>query len=715
MRMANDEFVIASVVNVGDAGRSDYIVAKLESAFEEINKNRDICCDVGIYYAHASGLITTNDAMEHLVNDAINQKNQIKARLSGKGHSEKVVTEEDLKRDAIVKHILDENLFMYYFQPIVSARDGSIFAYEALMRADVPERISPVDILESAERLGRLYDVEKHTMFNVLRCIEKNPEMFEDKKVFINSIPGYVLEAEDREMFVKRLKGLTCKGIVIELTERDELGDSEIEGLKTFMEAHNLEFAIDDYGSGYSNVNNLLRYMPDYVKIDRMLLTGIDNDAHRQHFVKDIIEFTQDNDIMALAEGVETTKEMKTVIQLGTNLIQGYYTAKPKPEIIQQVQPNITNEIVQYNQSDMITDNNKVFVMEHDSSVSLMTMATENYREIVLRQSATKDGPVHIIGAPGFMSDITLTIEEKFVGTVILQNASFAGEKMMPCIECGAGADVTLVLEGNNTLRTGGIKVPESAKLTVKGEGNLKIDLNNSRYYGIGNDLKSKHGVLNFEQDGTININAKGMTGVAIGSGYGQNIRITRGRFDLHIFGQNGVAIGSVYAPADVVISDTDMDINYEVSHGAVIGSYKQGANVDISTSSINVKCAGNKYSAFGSLEGDFCQVRIDSAHVEVNARGRESKVIGSQEGPVNTQISDSSIRMTIQGSECMAVGNPDRKGHFKNSNSDLAVTVKNNSGVDIALKESDIELINGRYMFMVNNENIERKVREIF
>ena len=78
-----------------------------------------------------------------------------------------------------------------------------------------------------------------------------------------------------------------------------------------------MEIAIDDYGSGYSNVNNLLRYMPEYVKIDRMLLTGIDADPHRQHFVKDIIEFTSTNDIKALAEGVETTKEMKTVIQLG--------------------------------------------------------------------------------------------------------------------------------------------------------------------------------------------------------------------------------------------------------------------------------------------------------------------------------------------------------------------------------------------------------------
>ena len=54
--------------------------------------------------------------------------------------------------------------------------------------------------------------------------------------------------------------------------------------------------------------------MPEYVKIDRMLLTGIDADPHRQHFVKAIIEFTSTNDIKALAEGVEVTSSKSSTV-----------------------------------------------------------------------------------------------------------------------------------------------------------------------------------------------------------------------------------------------------------------------------------------------------------------------------------------------------------------------------------------------------------------
>ena len=69
--------------------------------------------------------------------------------------------------------ILDNNMLTYHFQPIVSARDGGIFAYEALMRILVPMRMSPPELLESAERLNRLYDVEKLTLFNVVEIVAR--------------------------------------------------------------------------------------------------------------------------------------------------------------------------------------------------------------------------------------------------------------------------------------------------------------------------------------------------------------------------------------------------------------------------------------------------------------------------------------------------------------------------------------------------------------
>ena len=90
--------------------------------------------------------------------------------------------------------------------------------------------------------------------------------------------------------------------------------------------------------------------MPDYVKIDRSLISDIDKNPQKQHFVKDIIKFAHDNDFMALAEGVETSEEMREVIYMGVDLIQGYYTARPAQEPLQYIDEEIRNEIITYGQ-----------------------------------------------------------------------------------------------------------------------------------------------------------------------------------------------------------------------------------------------------------------------------------------------------------------------------------------------------------------------------
>ena len=79
-----------------------------------------------------------------------------------------------------------------------------------------------------------------------------------------------------------------------------------------------------------------------------MLLSGIDENQQKQHFVKSIISFAHENNFKALAEGVETTKELETVIALGVDLIQGYYTAKPNAEIVQEISVDIQEEIKEF-------------------------------------------------------------------------------------------------------------------------------------------------------------------------------------------------------------------------------------------------------------------------------------------------------------------------------------------------------------------------------
>mgnify|MGYP003293678979 CR=1 FL=1 len=209
----------------------------------------------------------------------------------------------------LVHEVIDGNMFKYAFQPIVDARTGEIYAYEALMRTNTQPMLSPLAVLKYATLDKKLYDIERATLNNVFAILKKKKDELEDKKIFINSIPGYHLDETDFAKLKRRYKDLFDR-VVIEITEQTEMEDEGVAVLKRRSSDVGFEVAIDDFGSGYSNTSSLLRFLPHYVKIDRMLITGIHEDTKRQHFVKNIIDFAHDNGFMALAEGVETSEEL---------------------------------------------------------------------------------------------------------------------------------------------------------------------------------------------------------------------------------------------------------------------------------------------------------------------------------------------------------------------------------------------------------------------
>lgn len=342
-RLGNDEFVVAQISPEDNADMTRRISERLLEALFTYNAREDAVAHIEINAGTKTGRATNWPELENIMNIAVSRKNGNKAKALQVRIGKKL-SEEELKEAKVVGAILDNNLFTYHFQPIVRAKDGSIYAYEALMRTNVEPRVSPLQVIKYAEHLGRLYDVEKATFFNVLECIENNKELFEGKKVFINSIPGKQLEGEDASYMALKLRKFSSS-VVVELTEQTEADDEALERMKEGFRSMGVETAVDDYGTGYSNIINLLRYAPNYVKIDRMLLTGIQDNQQKQHFVKSIIGFAHENNFKALAEGVETAQELETVIALGVDLIQGYYTAKPNAEVVQEISKDIQDEI----------------------------------------------------------------------------------------------------------------------------------------------------------------------------------------------------------------------------------------------------------------------------------------------------------------------------------------------------------------------------------
>ena len=345
-RLCNDEFLLG------------FVGSNCESRFEQIRQmipaegisilNSDgEELSMRVHYAMKCENLEEVTDLDFLINQTVNSKNHIKKEKLLKATAYTEMTPQEKEKCERVEKLLDNSELSFHFQPIVSAKDGEVFAYEALMRDESESHLSPFEILQAASKLGRMYDIEKATFNGVLDRIESHPDEFDRKKVFINSLPAFQLNGEDEAMLLARLNRHRGS-VVIEYTEDSEVDDELLERHRREYGALNIDIALDDYGSGYSNTNNLLRYTPHYVKIDRALISDIDTNPQKRYFVNSIVDYSKQNNIRVLAEGVETAEELRTVIALGVDLIQGYYTGRPGRKPIARINEEILLQIKRF-------------------------------------------------------------------------------------------------------------------------------------------------------------------------------------------------------------------------------------------------------------------------------------------------------------------------------------------------------------------------------
>ena len=620
------------------------------------------------------------------------------------------LSEEEKEDYDLVMKILDENLLTYYFQPIVKASNGEIFSYEALMRSKTDKYISPLQIIKYANMQGRLVDVERATFVNVLEILDKNKELFGPAKVFINSIPGTPLYESDYSTIAMLLEK-NSETLVVELTEEAELNDEDLDELKNRLRKMNIEIAIDDYGTGYSNVNNLLRYMPNYVKIDRSLLSDIQNKPQKQHFVREIIEFCHDNGIKALAEGVETADELRTVVRLGVDLIQGYYTAKPSPEIISSIPEEIKNELSGFYINNRNANASMQYVAGKTNRIPLGALDREGYNEIVVGMDNQVYQDVTIIGTPHTQTGIRLIVKPGYTGMITLENVYFSSENHEPCIDIGENCVVSLMLVGDNFLNKSGIRVPVSSRLVLEGNGSMKIDLYSTDYYGIGNVESEGNGDIVFEQSGKVIINAVGKRGVCVGSGRGGYICINQGQILLSGGGETSVGIGSISGEVKLNIKDCNIESDINAVDGVFIGSMNNNAEISLATSSVKCYGGGSSYVGIGSMLGDKADVSVREASLNVTLRSERSTCIGTLSGRTDFLVDHAGIILENSGKEALAIGGMTGGTYIRIEYSDAKVDVHTALKTDTFAKDEDIKIVNGRIRFLVNGYEVERHV----
>ena len=228
------------------------------------------------------------------------------------------------------RQLLSNAQVFYCFQPIFSARNGKVIAYEALMRSDLPTLRSPATIMKLAREQGALYEIERITFTKALETFDslcRAGSVSGDAMLFVNSIASTCLTHVDGKYIDSRWHEL-CRRMVVEITEEEAI-DYEALERKRNAPGFSGMFALDDYGSGYSNENTLLQLAPRFIKVDITIIRGIDTSPDKQQILRNVVAYAHPRSMKIVAEGVETAAELRTVIELGADLLQGYFLARP--------------------------------------------------------------------------------------------------------------------------------------------------------------------------------------------------------------------------------------------------------------------------------------------------------------------------------------------------------------------------------------------------
>lgn len=188
---------------------------------------------------------------------------------------------------------------------------------------------TPTDVLRIAETQSRLRQIEKLTLFKSVRTYLNYPDIVAGRKLFINTLPGQMISGREVKEFEYEFGGILDQ-LVFEFMETEKLDNEFTQDKLDYYAKWNCQIALDDYGTGYNNDSILLLLHPDYVKIDISIVRNIDTDRNRQIMLQNLLSYLKYQQISVIAEGVETSAEMNTLISYGIDYLQGYYVGMPE-------------------------------------------------------------------------------------------------------------------------------------------------------------------------------------------------------------------------------------------------------------------------------------------------------------------------------------------------------------------------------------------------
>jgi EAL domain-containing protein (putative c-di-GMP-specific phosphodiesterase class I) len=223
----------------------------------------------------------------------------------------------------------DDGVIVPHFQPIVSATDLSVVAYELLGRSRLFGLTKPNTMFCTAAQLGMEAELSRCLRYTGYRAGIRSIEPI---VLFLNTHPR---ELDDVKSLVRSLRELrevsTEQAITIEIHESAAADAKSMQVLRYALRDMNMKLAYDDFGAGQSRLSELASVQPDYLKFDMTLIREIHKSTKKKlEMLGTLVRMTNELGVTSLAEGVECEEEANVCRQLGFELFQGFHFGRPK-------------------------------------------------------------------------------------------------------------------------------------------------------------------------------------------------------------------------------------------------------------------------------------------------------------------------------------------------------------------------------------------------
>jgi diguanylate cyclase (GGDEF)-like protein len=217
------------------------------------------------------------------------------------------------------------------FQPIIDGATRKPIGYEALTRGPEGLLELPAALIAAAAAAGLSIPLERRCLESALRSYRS---LRLQGRLFLNLLPQTLLDWTELAHWLGQQLGanqIDPHDVVLEVTEHGLMEDEVLlAGAVAPLRALGCDIAIDDLGAGSSGLKTWAAIRPDYVKVDRYFVAGIEQDAVRGEILRSVVDMGRVTGCRVIAEGIENREQYALLLELGVDYLQGYLLGHPQ-------------------------------------------------------------------------------------------------------------------------------------------------------------------------------------------------------------------------------------------------------------------------------------------------------------------------------------------------------------------------------------------------